>query len=303
MELPERSLLNDDPSLQNEPSNWHEHLQDYDWQSNLKALQLELESPHNFRWEQTLQVVVEWPAMRKWALQMLHKCLTGRAKELSKQQQQEFLNLFQACPPEKRARLTFIEPISIVENMETLANNNTKEHESTQVADEQGDEAQSNVGSQIWSIDPGIVDPPLFSAGDVHSLMGDPLHEHSFDDWEPSELKALDWQANMDALNLELKNPYNREWDTVEALNIKDPALRQWASQTLLECLDYSHRLTDQLRKEFLRLFVDKMPQTALRRLVFQQPMEEDGLGKRSEDDDNQRIHDDQSSDGSSVYL
>ncbi|CAB9509069.1 expressed unknown protein [Seminavis robusta] len=308
-----------------EPTNWREHLQDYDWQSNIKALRLELESPHNFRWDMTLRITVEWPAVRKWALVTLQKSLTGRN---DRAQQKEFLGLFvPKCPPEKLSLLTFIEPLSIVmDNMESVksaqkknynervptnATNSTAPKDDSEYND--GDDAYDNnypdttldnkeedvasdFGSNIWSVEAGNVDPLL----DLHSL-GDPTSRTpAFADWEPDELKALDWRANMDALEIALKR--QTDWHVLETVYLADAGVRQWASQTLQQCLDWSPGITEAQRHEFLALFVDRMPKNSLRRLDFSAPTVVEEISNKLEEE--APVEDGNlSSDDSSVYL
>ena len=154
----------------------------------------------------------------------------------------------------------------------------------------------------VWSLSACNFDPlPATRRSDYEDL--EPIDEAAFD-WEPPELKSLDWNANLDALSISMALPMNKEWDRIETIYIKDPVLRQWAKEILLESsIEVSQNLTEEQRTKFLELF-KKIPRDNLKHLSFLNPVSVIGSVEEPEvenSSDSQEMDGDDSE--SSVYL
>jgi hypothetical protein len=321
-----------------EPANWQAHLKDLDWNANLKALEIELNSHYNYRWwdSPTPEVSIEWPTMRKWAAETLKDCLDPKRNRrfLSPSRVTQFMGLLQPCAPENLRFLVFKEPMSsLVENLDAIEKPQPKSTKTAstsvlpEVPDEDGDseadieqystrsdkpETSSVFMDDVWSLSACNVDPvPVIRSRNYlrDELLFEPIGETAFD-WEPPELKALDFQANLDALSIAMKLPVNADWDTTQTIYIKDAALRQWASETANECMGTSSRqLTANQRQDFFQLFEEKIPTTYLRSISFLNPvsilgsieeLEDSKVGKEQQQMESDNADDDSES---SVYI
>lgn len=285
-----------------DPSDWPSHLQGLDWKANIRALDIELKSPYNDGWWEsfTPRVIIEWPMMRKWATQTLKDCIntnpsTGR--HISTRQKVDFLMLFRRTDPENLKWLVFTEPASsMVENLEKVqaTKTNTNKHKDTFDA--------GSLGDDVWSLSAANVEPlPRGRHGETDESL-EAIEESAFD-WEPPELKSLDWRANMEALTMAMEQSLNSDWETTYTIYIRDSALRLWAKQTMIQCIEENQRLMGAQRKEFLTLF-ENVPRSYLRSVAFLSPIsivgnieesqvkdEAAGDGEESEDDSESSVY------------